>query len=735
MSTKSLISATRFAGVFTAAAILAVGTAQAAFVTVNAPTGAAPGATVQYSVALTSQGAQVSSLAVDVGYTGGSSSASTCTLNPSIVKPQTSFRDRPNNCTPGTNCTEIRAGVTSFDAATAKEPLPDGTIYTCSVTMPSSGSAVLTVVRATATDPDNVDTDIAAGSQGAEIVVVEPSAFVTIGSVSGAPGATVTFPVSLTNFQGSQISSLAVDFGYTPGAVTIDAANCALASGIVKPQTSFRNRPNNCTVGGNCDSVRAGVTSFDAATAKEPLPDGVIFTCQATIPAGASLGTTIPVNVIRVTATDPDNVDTDITGNSQSGSISVEEIVVPTDTPTIPVPTDTPTQEPTPTPTEELETPTPTPTTLPSDVMLIKVGRVRAAAGTTMPVDVTLFAGSALQVAGTQNDIGFESAAQVRANASNRPDCTVNPAINKGGTSFAFQPSQCTPGDSCTGMRSFVLALDNVDPIPTGSVLYSCNIAIAEGANDAFPLECTGPGGSTPTGGAIDNAVCEDGCADVPEGVAQTIGSGGSISTGDAPTDIDPTETTLTSPNAGVASILEEGRCPGADGPPAGLEFVGLKVTARAPAGSPAAPVQLEFRVDAPDVDASELIVLHNGERVDDCIESGVADPEPCVQARDNDDGYIQAVVLASNANARWEFAVELPPTPTATFTEVPTPTATPPSEVTNTPTSTPTNTRPPTGGNDEDDGCAIVAPADSHLGWMLFVPAAVLIWRRRRAR
>jgi hypothetical protein len=68
--------------------------------------------------------------------------------------------------------------------------------------------------------------------------------------------------------------------------------------------------------------------------------------------------------------------------------------------------------------------------------------------------------------------------------------------------------------------------------------------------------------------------------------------------------------------------------------------------------------------------------------------------------------------------------------TATPTSTDTPEPTATP----TNTPQATATNT-PGAGGGEDDDGCQMVAPADAHAGWLLLVPAAVLIWRRRRAR
>ena len=89
--------------------------------------------------------------------------------------------------------------------------------------------------------------------------------------------------------------------------------------------------------------------------------------------------------------------------------------------------------------------------------------------------------------------------------------------------------------------------------------------------------------------------------------------------------------------------------------------------------------------------------------------------------------------------------------TPTSTLTPVPptatvTPTGGAPTATrtggggTATPTKgTPTRTAPPTntgggggGGFGDDDSCQVVAPSQSHAGWLLLIPAAILIWRRR---
>lgn len=78
-------------------------------------------------------------------------------------------------------------------------------------------------------------------------------------------------------------------------------------------------------------------------------------------------------------------------------------------------------------------------------------------------------------------------------------------------------------------------------------------------------------------------------------------------------------------------------------------------------------------------------------------------------------------------------------PTPTATNTLAASPTPT----KTNTapPTATRTNTVPPTATNtvlpasDDDSGCQIAAGHHSGSTWLLFIPAAALLWLRRRSR
>jgi endoglycosylceramidase len=122
--------------------------------------------------------------------------------------------------------------------------------------------------------------------------------------------------------------------------------------------------------------------------------------------------------------------------------------------------------------------------------------------GTTVTIDVRLSVGT--DVAGTQNDIGFAPQTRIAARSSGRPNCRANDLINKGATSFAFQPPDCEPGLDCTAARALVLSLDNVDPIPVGSVLYTCDVAIAADAPlGEYALTCLNADASDPDGNPL----------------------------------------------------------------------------------------------------------------------------------------------------------------------------------------------------------------------------------------
>jgi len=105
-----------------------------------------------------------------------------------------------------------------------------------------------------------------------------------------------------------------------------------------------------------------------------------------------------------------------------------------------------------------------------------------AAPGEAVILHVTLHTGGA-DVAGVQTDIDFGPFVSITAQMTdNLPLCVVNPEINKAATSFAFQPPGCDLSATCTAMRTLVFAIDNVDPVPDGALLFTCTLVVADDA-------------------------------------------------------------------------------------------------------------------------------------------------------------------------------------------------------------------------------------------------------------
>jgi hypothetical protein len=139
-------------------------------------------------------------------------------------------------------------------------------------------------------------------------------------------------------------------------------------------------------------------------------------------------------------------------------------------------------------------------------IPLIVLSETEARPGEVVRATATLQTAGAT-IAGTQNYIGFDPRQLVIKGSNNQPDCSPNPAIRKEGTAFSFQPSGCRSGlsSSCTGVRALVLSLSNVNPIPNGAVLYSCNVQLSPQASPGrHALVISRVGFSDPKGNAID---------------------------------------------------------------------------------------------------------------------------------------------------------------------------------------------------------------------------------------
>ena len=133
----------------------------------------------------------------------------------------------------------------------------------------------------------------------------------------------------------------------------------------------------------------------------------------------------------------------------------------------------------------------------------LDVGSVTGVRGDAVQFDVSLRT-AGQPVAGTQNDLFFDPAVSVVAQANGRPDCGVNPDIDKGSTAFAFIPAGCRPGVDCVGLRAIVISTDNNAPIPDNSVLYTCKVLIAANTSPgSYVLGVAGVVASDPMGNRL----------------------------------------------------------------------------------------------------------------------------------------------------------------------------------------------------------------------------------------
>jgi MYXO-CTERM domain-containing protein len=488
----------------TAGALCFASSAQAQSITVGNATGD-PGATVSVSVTLSSGTAMVAGTQNDIAFSAPIAVAAKangkpdCAVNPDIGKGATSFAFRPNGCT-GTACTSVRALVLATDNV---DPIPDGSVmYTCNVAIAADaagGDYTLAITGVILSDPNGAQIPGATGNNGTVTVTggAEPTATPTTApvvcnapaiqiSTSTVDPGTTTTSITATLLTGTaMVAGSQNDITFTSPIAIAAKANgkpdCAVNPDIGKGATSFAFRPNGCT-GTACTSVRALVLATDNV---DPIPDGsVLYTCNVAIDAGAVNGT-YPLATTGVILSDPN-------GNQVPGASGCEGGVIIGG--------------------GGGETPTPTPTTAPIACLApaIQVESKTVDPGTTSTtVTATLLTGNAV-VAGSQNDIGFAAPIAIAAKANGKPDCAVNPDIGKGATSFAFRPNGCT-GTACTSVRALVLATDNVDPIPDGSVLYTCNVTIAEGASGTSSLPVTGVILSDPNGNQVPGVTGCDG--------------------------------------------------------------------------------------------------------------------------------------------------------------------------------------------------------------------------------
>lgn len=131
-----------------------------------------------------------------------------------------------------------------------------------------------------------------------------------------------------------------------------------------------------------------------------------------------------------------------------------------------------------------------------AQAVTINVGSAAGRPGGAATLDVSLSA-MGDDVAGTLNMIELPDGFSFLG-------CTANPEIEKEQTAFSFQPIGCDGSEDCGSVRAVVISFVNLDPIPDGSVLYSCSVQILSGTpSGEFPLSCSDPQASDPVGNEL----------------------------------------------------------------------------------------------------------------------------------------------------------------------------------------------------------------------------------------
>lgn len=135
----------------------------------------------------------------------------------------------------------------------------------------------------------------------------------------------------------------------------------------------------------------------------------------------------------------------------------------------------------------------------------IDVGSASGSAGSTVSVQVTLNAMGA-QVGGVINVITFDPVVPIVG-------CTVSPPFALI-SAVVLQPVGCTPSVDCQQAKAIITGPfqgGSLQPIPDGSVLYTCDVKISGGSvAQSLPLTCSDPSASTPDGTELP-AQCSSG--------------------------------------------------------------------------------------------------------------------------------------------------------------------------------------------------------------------------------
>lgn len=115
------------------------------------------------------------------------------------------------------------------------------------------------------------------------------------------------------------------------------------------------------------------------------------------------------------------------------------------------------------------------------------------------------------QASAIEFDLQLDERLRVTAGGDGRPDCSVNPAINKEASGFSFRPARCGDGNlGCEVVHAVILAADNREPIADDSELFRCRMRIPPQVPDgAYPIHARNARYAPPSGDDLEAAVSE----------------------------------------------------------------------------------------------------------------------------------------------------------------------------------------------------------------------------------
>jgi hypothetical protein len=281
---------------------------------------------------------------------------------------------------------------------------------------------------------------------------------IAVGSTNGTAGTEASFAATL-HTMGASVVSTQNDIAFDP---LTPISDCEPNAALDKNGTFFVHQPSGCTLGVDCTSIRAVVTSLSNF---DLLPDGAeLYTCTVEIDSGAPDGT-YPLQSSNEHASTP---------RGRPNPVFATDGVVTVGDPSPP-----------------------------SGTRII-AGDATGVIGQVVSIAVGLETDA--DVAGTENELAFDAGTPIVFSS-----CVVNPDIDKPNSAFGFRPISCMPGINCSGVKAIIISFSDLSPIPNGSTLYSCDVFILPSASPGqYPLDCFAPGAATPVGQPIDTD-CVDG--------------------------------------------------------------------------------------------------------------------------------------------------------------------------------------------------------------------------------